>query len=82
MFSVFQCIAILFVFNSVSIHRKKFYANKTFIVFASCLLFICVCQISLNSFRKIFFGNILCNLVRNLKIILSFLLKLINYRKT
>lgn len=80
MFSVFQFIAILFVFNSVSIHRKKFYANKTYIVIASCLLFICVCQISLNSFRKIFFGNILCNLVRYfyLKKLLSYFLNKIN----
>jgi hypothetical protein len=66
--SLYQYIIILFVFNYNSTYRKKFYDNKSYILYISLILFLFTSLIT-NSFydqaKKDTFINLVYNIIIN-----------------
>ena len=56
LFSVFQYIIVLFVFNSQSIHRKSFYSNKLYLIYFSALFLFSVMLISIKEMPQMILG--------------------------
>ena len=42
MFNCFQNISLIFAFNFSSKHRKYFYSNKSYLLYLSCITFLCI----------------------------------------
>ena len=55
-FSLFQYLNVLFIFNSTSVHRKPFYSNRTYLFYYALLFFLCTLFITIKEMPKMMFG--------------------------
>lgn len=54
MFSVFQIITCLFIFNFFSLQRKRFYTNKFYLIYFTVIVYLSICSLIMNNFVNIF----------------------------
>lgn len=55
-FSLFQYLNVLFIFNSTSCHRKPFYSNRLYLFYYALLFIICTMLITIKEMPTMMFG--------------------------